>query len=520
MFKGQQVPEKEQVFRDAYHKSVEFLKSLIAGEEYNSLGFFASSVNRENYHRLFTRDAFWVGMAALLSGDKELIDAYDASLATLFKNQREDGAIPSNVSYIGEVSYGIINQRVDPTTLYILGCIQRYKLCKDPEFLLEYLPSIKRAFKYLINAWENKKLGLLYIPRAGNWADEYLQQGYVLYDEALWYLVLREYSEVIANEDSSKAEHYREKAENVKGMIRERFWVKNLKRRNDDIYKRVFKKFNFKEMGYFIHFYHSKGKTQSALRKAHGIFDAFGNVLALLTGVANQQQEKETISFIDEISANKYPLIPAHYPFFSEEIFKSQQLHQYRFKEYVGHYHNGGLWPWYTGLYVAFLKSYGDHERAIRFLGGILKANKARRNNMNYYEYHTSKRASSELVVRRSEGVDLFLSIRMSKLIEAKRSTVKVHYDRKRINVENDMNVRSLNIRKGEKIRISAIGPDAEEVLLGICKIEDDGGKCFECQVTNVRGMEPGGAPYLGVSAASFIIGYKAITENKILFQQ
>ena len=82
------------------------------------------------------------------------------------------------------------------------------------------------------------------------------------------------------------------------------------------------------------------------------------------------------------------------------------------------------------------------------------------------------------------------------------------------------MNVRSLNIRKGEKIRISAIGPDAEEVLLGICKIEDDGGKCFECQVTNVRGMEPGGAPYLGVSAASFIIGYKAITENKILFQQ
>ncbi|MFC1570607.1 HPr family phosphocarrier protein [Candidatus Omnitrophota bacterium] len=520
MTKSYQTTEKEQIFRDAYHESIGFLKTLIAGEEYNSIGFLASSVNRENYHRLFTRDAFWVGMAALLSGDRELIDAYDAGLATLRNNQREDGAIASNVSYTGEVSYGIINQRVDPTTLYILGCIERYKLCKDPEFLLEYLPSIKRAFKHLVDTWENKKIGLLYIPRAGNWADEYLQQGYVLYDEALWYLVLREYAEIITNVDRGEAEYYREKAEHVKGVIREKFWVKNLKRRNDGIYRRVFKKFNFKEMGYFLHFYHSKGKTQSTLRKAHGIFDAFGNVLTLLTGVATQQQAKETISFIDEISANKYPLIPAHYPFFSEEIFKSQKLHQYRFKEYVGHYHNGGLWPWYTGLYVAFLQSYGDHEQAMRFLGGILKANKARRNNMSYYEYHVSKRASSELEVRRAEGVDLFLSTRMSKLIEAKRSTVKVQYEKKRINVYNDMNVRSLDIRNGEKIRISAIGPDAEEVLLGICKIEDDRGKCFECQGTNVRGMEPGGAPYLGVSAASFIIGYKAVTENKILFQQ
>ena len=519
MFKGQQELGKEQIFRDAYQESLGLLKGLIAGEGYNSIGFFASSVNRENYHRLFTRDAFWVGMAALLSGDKELIDAYDASLATLSKNQREDGAIPSNVSHMGEVSYGIINPRVDPTTLYILGCIYRYKLCKDPAFLSEYLPSIEMAFKYLITTWENKKLELLYIPRAGNWADEYLQQGYVLYDEVLWHLALREYSEVIGDADGPEAEYYRKKAEHVKEVIRKKFWIKNLKKRNDDIYKKVSKKFNFEETGYFIHFYYSNGKTQSALRRSHGIFDAFGNVLALLAGVATQEQVKETINFIDEISVNKYPLIPAHYPFFSEEIFKSQKLHQYRFKQHVGHYHNGGLWPWYTGLYVAFLQSYGDRERAARFLDGILKANRARKNNMNYYEYHVSKRASSELEVKRDEGVDLFLSVLMSKLIEAKRSTVKVHYNKKRVNVDNDMTIRGLNIRKGDKIRISAIGPDAEEVLLEICKIEDNRGRCFECQGTTVRGMEPGGTPHLGVSAASFIIGYKAITENKVLFQ-
>ena len=517
--KSYQTAEKEQIFRDAYDESVEILKGLIAGENHNSIGFFASSVNRENYHRLFTRDAFWVGMAALLSGDKDLIEAYDASFGTLLTNQRKDGAIPSNVSDTGGVSYGIINPRVDPTTLYILGCLYRYKLYKDPEFLSKHLASIEKAFKYLMTIWENKKLELLYIPRAGNWADEYLQQGYVLYDEALWCLALREYSEVMSDVDSSGSEYYGKKAEHVKGVIREQFWIKNLKRKNDDIYKRVSKKFNFKEMGYFIHFYYSSGRTQSTLRNAHGIFDAFGNILTLLTGIATREQAKETIRFIDEISVNKYPLIPAHYPFFSEEIFKSQKLHQYRFKQYVGHYHNGGLWPWYTGLYVAFLSKHGDHDRAVQFLGGILKANRARKNNMNYYEYHVSKRASSELEVKREWGVDLFLSVLMSKLIEVKRSTVKVHHNKKAVNVDNDMTLRSLNIHKGDKIRISAIGPDAEEVLSDICKIEDDRGKCFQCQGTTVSGMEPGGTPYLGVSAASFIIGYKALTENKILFQ-
>ncbi len=58
---GQQPLEEEQIFRDAYNESATFLKSLIAGEEYNSIEVFASSVNRENYRRLFTRDAFWVG---------------------------------------------------------------------------------------------------------------------------------------------------------------------------------------------------------------------------------------------------------------------------------------------------------------------------------------------------------------------------------------------------------------------------------------------------------------------------
>ncbi|MDP8298753.1 MAG: glycoside hydrolase 100 family protein [Candidatus Tantalella remota] len=506
-------------FEDAYSESISLLKSLVASDEYNSIGFFASSLAKDNYKRLFTRDAFWVGQAALLSGDADLLDAYDNSLSTLRAHQRKDGAIPSNVSCDGQASYGIINPRVDPTTLYILACTQRYKISKDKSIIDGYLDSLEKALRYLSDTWENRNLKILYIPRAGNWADEYLQRGYVLYDEVLWYLALREYADILDAAGIRGSERLREKSEHVKEVIRTKFWIKNLNKRNDEIYRKLLKKFDFNKNGYFIHFFYAKGKTRKTLSKARGIFDAFGNVLTLLAGVAAPEQSENIVSFINEISVNKYPLIPAHYPFFGEEVFKSQKLHQYRFKEYVGHYHNGGLWPWYTGLYVAFLSGAGRREEALRFLGGIRKANKARKKGMNFCEYHVSKRATSRLIVRRKEGVDLYLSMRLSRIIGKRRSTVKMHYGTRNINAENSIVIRSLLVPENEELRLSVIGPDAEDVLYEICGIGDNAGKCFECRGITVTGMEPGGTPHLGVSAAAYIIGHKAYFDNKVLFQ-
>ena len=80
---------------------------------------------------------------------------------------------------------------------------------------------LEKAVKYLESTWEDNCCGLLYIPRAGNWADEYLQEGFVLYDEVLWFLALRKYSymlEVVG--DNKRAKKYYEKAGKVKNLIR------------------------------------------------------------------------------------------------------------------------------------------------------------------------------------------------------------------------------------------------------------------------------------------------------------
>ncbi len=479
----------EEKHKQAYEGSINLIKSLLAGPEYNSIGFFASSEDKQNYKRLFARDAFWIGMASLVSEESLLVDGFKTSLDTLAAHQREDGAIPSNVSPDGKVSYGIINPRIDPTTLFVIGCVQLYKKLRDKSILDEYYGPVTRAINYLENNYVNEDTGLLFTPRAGNWADEYMQQGFVLYDEVLWHIALRSYADILEIKNKSEASYYREKSEHVKELIGEKFW---------------------RDEGYFLHFFFAKDKSDTDFTQPHNIFDAFGNILALISGVATREQSAEIIRFIDDLSRNKYPLIPAHFPFFPEDIFKCHKLHQYRFKEYVGHYHNGGLWCWYTGLYAAYLSKMGDRERALKFLNGIIKANKEKKDGKNYFEYHAGKKAEVFLKVRHDNGIDLFLSFKIAEIAKAFKSTVRLLYQGKKVYADNDMALRSLNIRKGEEVKFNAIGPDAEASLKSIAGISSDEGNCFDHKEIIVKGSRPGGAPYLGVSAAAHIIAHRS----------
>ncbi len=507
----------DETYRREYGESVGLLKNLIAGPESGSIGYFASSVDKDNYKRLFTRDAFWIGVAALLTGDDGLIEGFKASLAALAGHQREDGAIPSNISSDGKVSYGIINPRVDPTTLYVLGCVLFHEERCDSGFLRQYSGSVDLAMDYLEKTWENPELELLYIPRAGNWADEYLQQGYVLYDEVLWYLALKGYAGLIAKKDSDRALYYRGKAERVKRLIRERFWIRKIRVEDDDIYGQIRNRFDFNRTGYFLHFFHVTDRSDPFLGHSHGIFDAFGNALALLAGIPTEEQALKIAGFVDEISVNKYPLVPAHYPFFSEDIFRSRKLHQYRFKEYVGHFHNGGLWPWYTGLYAAYFAREGDTGRALKFLEGIMKANRDKKNGMRFYEYHSGKKAEIDLKVGYARGVDFYLSMLMSGLVKRSKSTVRIKYGGKKVETGDDIAVRGLDVKKGDRIRVIAVGPDSGEVLSEMMMLKHGNVKFFEGGKLVVKGSYPGGAPFLGVSAAAFIIAYKAVFDEKCI---
>ena len=506
------------VFRRSYERSIDLLRGLVARPEHNSIGFFATSVDKDNYKRIFARDAFWILMAGILSEDGELLSGARDSIRTLAAFQRADGAIPSNVSPEGKVSYGVINPRVDPTTLFVIGCVRFAKRYPDEGIYEKYAANIKKAFSYLEENWENREYGLLYIPRAGNWADEYLQQGFVLYDEVLWYLAMREYADFLEAEERGAAGEYRSRAGRIRDTIRDAFWIHGLDVK-DPLYERLGRKFDFNKAGYYIHFYHIPERDRASFKHPCAIFDAFGNILALLAGIVPPEHAEKVLRFIEDVSVNKYPLIPAHYPFFPEETFRTFRLHQYRFKQYVGHFHNGGLWAWYTGLFVAAMRKEGRDDLALKFLKGLVRANGEKRDGMDFFEYHTGKRAIAYLKVVRPEGMDFHLSRLIADRVKSARSMVLVHSGRGSADAESDMMIRTLDIKCGDSVKFTAVGPDAEEALRGIEKLAGGEDKFFEFYDIILKGSKPGGAPYLGVSAASFIIAYEAVSRDRMIFQ-
>ena len=507
-------------FEKAYDEAIGLLRSLLAGSECGPIGFVASNLDIDNYKRLFTRDTFWIGMAALLSGEPDLIGGFRSSLEVLRDTQRrDDGAIASNVSCDGKVSYGIINPRVDPTSLYIIGCVEYYRHTGDGSFLAAFIPSVRGAMGYLEDVWENKACGLLYIPRAGNWADEYFQQGFVLYDEVLWNIALKKYAYALKELGDGRAGEYREKASGVKKLIREKFWIKNTDVREDHVYRSMRKKLDLNRAGYFLHFYYSGDKVKADFAHAHGIFDAFGNSLALLEGFPGETQREHLLRFVDIVSDNWYPLIPAHYPFFKENTFRSKKLHQFRFKESIGHYHNGGLWPWYTGVFVSALAKAGEDMRAIRFLHGILRANAQEKDGHKFHEYHSMKKSEAILEVVRPEGLDLYFSMKLSHLVSTHRSNMRVKYRNFKVDVTDRLCEPLLLPKQGERVRFGTVGPDAKDVLLTIPFMKDRSGRRYfrNVEMRSIR-SEPDGTGNLGVSAAAYVIAYKAVAEGKILF--
>ena len=186
---------------DCYIKAVELLKKSSSEN-----GFLASAVDVANYKRVWARDGVICGLAALASGDAELIITFKKTLETLAENQHEIGTIPSNVlieSQKSEVSYGGLAGRVDAVSWFVIGICQYGFYTKNTAFVEKYDSHIQKCLQ-LMNAWELNNKHLMYVPLSGNWADEYITDGYVLFDQVLRVWALRSYNYFKKSDDLLK----------------------------------------------------------------------------------------------------------------------------------------------------------------------------------------------------------------------------------------------------------------------------------------------------------------------------
>ncbi len=342
-----------------------------------SNGFVASPQKRANYARIWGRDSAITGLSALLSDDEELIEGLRLSLVTLAQNQGPHGEIPSNVDPgTQRISYGGTAGRVDANLWFVIACVEYWRHTEDDAFLDKMLGTLEQI-RFLLGAWEFNNRGLLYIPPTGDWADEYMQSGYVLYDQLLYLQALRAFCTIHRFQHEGDDHALDEKVARLEHLIQANYWFSNSDKPPRDVYHKILFEKGRKAAphchgAYWMPFFSPFGYGYR--------FDSLANSLVTLFQVAAESRSNAVDDYITEhIVPDEIKLLPAFSPVITpkdEDWEHLQTTFSHSFKNEPYEYHNGGLWPMVTGFYAASLAQRNKMKAAKAYCRGIHEANR------------------------------------------------------------------------------------------------------------------------------------------------
>jgi glycogen debranching enzyme len=342
----------------------------ILGTECSPIGLMASP---EGYPHVWARDSVITSLGALLSPGHEC--CLSVSLRTLGSQQSELGAIPNNVS----VATGRLDHTnagsVDSNLWFILGHAFQYHATGDAVFLREEWPILEKALLWL-RYQDSNGCGLLEVHEAADWADLLANRFNVLYDNVLWYAALRAMAEMsrALNLDGS---HYDCMADDVRHKIRIVLWVGDENKAEwgpgcpgHTEWKHTLSQVDpvLVKRPFFLPYV--------AFRDFGDYCDVFGNLLAILFDVANPAQEKRILDYLHQVGiADPYPvrvLNPVIHPGNKDwrEYYRNNNLNL------PEQYHNGGIWPFVGGFYVAALVKAGRMDEARHQLEKLAEVNR------------------------------------------------------------------------------------------------------------------------------------------------
>jgi GH15 family glucan-1,4-alpha-glucosidase len=305
-------------------------------------GIHASAAHTTNYRAIFTRDAVMAGIAGAAAGDATVVEGLVRTLEGLRTTQGEQGQIASNVEWHGSdapaVSFGSLAPRLDGATWYLVGVGIAGRLgAIDPA---RFAPSVARTVA-LLDALEYNGRHLLYVPAGGNWADEYIFDGYILYDQVLRVWGLRLVGTLFGEP------RWTEKADQISRTISTRFAPP-----------------------------HRDGRHPPAAlapARVYEMFDCAAIALLTLSGAA-ETMAGIALDWIDDTFLRAGRLVPAFDPVIDEghpEWPALRRYHLHAFRNAPHEYHNGGIWPiWLGWLGVALVRA-GRRDALARLTSNV-----------------------------------------------------------------------------------------------------------------------------------------------------
>ena len=303
------------------------------------------------YPEPYTRDLMISLLGIAVAGNEELLESIEVVLKTLAENQTRHGHIPSLVHDKDDVGAS------DTTPLFLLAVGIYRKLTGKPNFLKR---AAEKALTWMTYQNPGDRYMVAQLPTS-DWRDEQWVLGYGLYVNTLVYSYLLLF------------EQYEAAEQLLNGM-------RHFTITGGMIHRHVHEGLVVPHKPYYALWSY---KVYSSER-----FDLLGNSLAILSGAAPPSRAEEMISWIEEECLNMKKkgnlalnLPPNFFPFVRPR--DPDWLPRYRRFNMPGEYHNGGIWPFIAGFYIAALvaaKKYSLAEEKLLALTQAVKISNTRLN--------------------------------------------------------------------------------------------------------------------------------------------
>lgn len=324
-----------------------------------------ASAHLSGYPQIWARDSMITLLGACIAGDEEIMQALRASIIILTEKQTTLGCIPNNVDVATQVPN--FQAYADAGLWFVIGNAVLYKQTGDKEFLARQYAALQRTLRWYEHQ-DVDQSGLITMAEASDWQDLLAVRDKGLYVNMLYVLAL-DNAAWIAQElaDTEQGTRYAEHSLMVQRQLNEHFWY-------DGTVRAV--KFWFgtqpvidahtlpmKTILVQDHYY----LPYLTFRNFGEWFDTFGHLLAILSGTAGERAP-EILEFMERHGlAHPYPVKAIHPPL---EPGNKDWREYYRFANLnLPHqYHNGGIWPFLGGFYVAALVCAKQFDRAQQML--------------------------------------------------------------------------------------------------------------------------------------------------------
>jgi hypothetical protein len=284
------------------------------------------------YPEPYTRDLMICLLGVLVSGNDLLIKKYRKVLETLAKNQSANGHIPSLVNDADDRGAS------DCTPLFLMGAGFFRRATGEIDFLDE---ACDKALTWMRYQSPSDRVLVAQLPTS-DWRDEQWVLGYGLFVNTIVYTYLKlfgqnEKAQILKDEMG----HFTVKGEHQNRHIHEGLVLRN--------------------KPYYAMWSYKVYRCES--------FDLLGNSLAVLSGIASPTRAESLVAWIEhecdglkekgmlgvDMSPNFFPFMQPGDPDWKE---------RYAIYNKPGEYHNGGIWPFVSGFYIAALVAAGRQRTA------------------------------------------------------------------------------------------------------------------------------------------------------------